>query len=106
MKACPRYRWGDLKPGKPFEIIIDKFLDATFTYYNRYIVFKSFLDIGIDKEDIRECEFSIPIRPFLRAFQERPLQERLKMRDKKMLIKIIKVRWNRMQIKSMEEVTD
>ena len=104
----PRWRWSDLQHGKPFEIIIDKFLDAEIThYYNKtYVVFQSLLDLGIDKKDIRKCEFTIPLVPFLRAFQGWPTKDRMKFKTKKMKLVIIKNGWKKMEIKSMEEVDD
>lgn len=108
MKDCPRYKWSELKPGKPFEIIIDGFLDAQINQYygTPYVMFYTMIDIGVDKEDLRKCEFTLPMVPFLRAFQEKPLKERMKFKDKKMRLKVIKLGYKKMKIIDIEEVVD
>lgn len=100
----PRFRYSDLPLNLPFTVILDRFLEAKRTYYNRFIVFHAYVDVGLDeKHDYRECELSLPIGVFLRAFNELPLGIRKRLKHKRMRLKLLKTKQSWLEILDISE---
>ena len=99
----PRFRWKDIKTGQEFEIIIDRFVDARTTYYRQFVVLNAYFDVGVGDTDLRKCELSLPLKPFIHAMLEYPRTWRINLKDKKMKVRILKLRESRMRILEMVE---
>lgn len=104
MPIIPRWRWKDIRNGQTFEIVIDRMIDARTTYFQRFIVLNAFFDVGIENPEYRKCEISLPLKEFMRAFQELNSEDKLKFRLGKMKIKLLKLRYSKMKILEIGEV--